>query len=191
MSVPLFLFMAFALILILLLAWAVSPPKKAPRTPDEVLEALSEERHYARLPQILQSLREDDTEFLRTRGHGELLRRLRGERKTISLQYLRYLEEEYQVLLEASRILATLDPELSALGEFERFRRNLYFFACCRYLRWRLRLGLQPWNALGILSDMAGEMTLRLETAAARLGERALIASEYASLLEKRGRDTQ
>jgi len=192
MSLPLLLFIAFAVILILLLAWAVRPPKKMLLSVDDVFTALSEERHYARLPQILQSLREEDTEFLRVGGHQELAGRLRAERKRIALRYLNYLEDEYQLLLEASRILARIAPEITPLHEFERLKRNVRFVLCCRYLRWRLRLGLQPWNVFGTISDMEGDLTLRLETATASLGERATMASEFPLFLEKgRSDDTK
>jgi len=190
MSLALALFILLAILLIILLAWAMRPSKKLSLTPDEVLATLSEERHYARLPQILQSLREDDTDFLLDRGRGELMSRLRDERRRIALRYLGYLEEEYQVLLEASRILATLAPELSAMGEYERLKRSLRFVLLCRYLRWRLRLRLQPWGVFGSISDMAGDMTLRLEMTSARLGERALMASDFPLFLEKGRRDS-
>ena len=121
MTIPLILFLLFALLLVLLLAWAVRPPPNVSLTPEQALQALSEERHYARLPQILQSLREEDTEFMRNRGHQALLERLRTERKRIALRYLGCLEEEFRALLECSRILATLAPELGARSEFERF----------------------------------------------------------------------
>lgn len=186
MSLPILLFIVLAVVLILLLAWAVRPPKKLLLSVDDVLAALSEERHYARLPQILQSLREEDTEFLCGSGHGKLAGRLRAERKRIALRYLTYLEEEYQLLLEASRILARIAPEITSMQEFERFRRNVRFVFSCRYLRLRLRMGLQPWNVFGVLSDMEGEMTLRLEVATARLGERAAMAAEFPLFLEKR-----
>jgi hypothetical protein len=80
------------------------------------------------------------------------------------------------VLMEASRILSTMDPELSAMREFDRFKRSLRFMLCCRYLRWRLRLGLQPRSVFGIISDMAGDMTLQLEASTGRLGEQAMLA---------------
>ena len=185
MTLPLVLFIAFAVILVLLLAWAARPPKKVLHSPNEVLEALSEQRHYARLPQILQSLREDDTEFLRGRGHEALLGRLRQERKRIALHYLDFLEEEFRILLECSRILSTLAPELAPRGEFTRFRKNLRFLWTCRYLRWRLRLGLQPWDAFGTISDMAGTITLQLEAATVRLAERALHAADSPLFLDK------
>jgi hypothetical protein len=177
MNLPLslILFVVLGVILVVLLAWAARP-KKVLVSPNEALEALSTERHYARLPQILQSLQEDDTEFLRDRGHGILLERLRQERKRIALHYLSFLEEEFQILLECSRILSTLAPELAFRGEFDLFRQNLRFLWTCRYLRWRLRLGLQPWDAFGAISDMAGTLTLQLEAATARLAEKALQA---------------
>lgn len=178
MTIPLMLFILFAVLLVLLLAWAVRSPSRVPLTPEQAFQALSEGRHYARLPQILQSLREEDTEFIRNRGHKLLLERLCTERKQIALHYLGCLEEEFRILLECSRILATLAPELGARSEFDRFRQNLWFTWNCRYLRWRLQLGLQPWDVFGVLSDMAGTITLQLEAATARLGERALTSNK-------------
>jgi hypothetical protein len=188
MSLSFALFVVIPAVLVLLLVWALRPPRRRLMSTSEVLEALSEERHYARLPQILQSLREEDTEFLRVDGHGELADRLRVERKRIALRYLDYLEEEYQLLLDASRILATIAPSVIPMDEFERFKRNVRFVLSCRYLRWRLRLGLQPWNIFGTISDMEGELTLGLEAATASLGERASSAAG-SPLSLKKGRD--
>jgi hypothetical protein len=134
----------------------------------------------------LQALRQEDTIYLREVGQSRLVGPLRAERTAIAIRYLDYLEEEFQVLLEASRILSTMDPELSAMREFDRFRRSLRFMLCCRYLRWRLRLGLQPWNVFGIISDMAGDMTLQLEASTGRLGEQAMLAYTLPSLPENR-----
>lgn len=191
MSLPLLLFISFAVLLILLLVWAVRPPRKSQLSVDDVFNALSEKRHYARLPQILQSLRHEDTDFLYARGHDRLADRLRHERKRIALRYLNYLEDEYRLLLEASRILARVAPEVSPMAEFDRFKLNVRFALSCRYLRWRLRLGLEPWDVFGVLSDMEGDMTLRLEAAATRIGERAAIAGEFPLFLENRSRDSK
>ncbi len=189
MTTTILIFITLAIFLILLLAWVVRPSKKFFLSVDEVLDALSEKRHYARLPQILQSLRREDTEFLSTRGFNDITTRIRKQRTHIALNYLNSLEEEYQLLLGASRILAQTAPEISATDEFQRFRMGLRFAVYCRYLKWRLRLGLEPWDVFGILSDMEGEITLRLEVAAARIGERAAMASEFPTSLQNRGRD--
>lgn len=189
MSIPVILFIVFAIFLVFVLAWAVRPPKRVLLSVDDVLNALSEKRHYARLPQILQCLRNEDTDFLYARGHDELATRLRRERKRIALRYLDHLQDEYQLLLEASRILAKVAPEVSPMDEFDRFRLHVRFVLFCRYLRWRLRLGLQPWDIFGVLSDMEGDMTLGLEVSATRIGERAAVASELPLFLEDRRRD--
>jgi len=186
MNVAVLIFLILAVLLVLLLAWAARPPKRAFHSVNDVLEALSRERHYARLPQILQALRQEDTTYLREVGQSRLVSSLRAERTAIAIRYLDYLEEEFQVLLEASRILSTMDPELSAMREFDRFRRSLRFMLCCRYLRWRLHLGLQPWNVFGIISDMAGDITLQLEASTGRLGEQAMRAYTPASLPQNR-----
>jgi hypothetical protein len=191
MSISIIFFFVLAIVFALLLAWAVRPPKKILLSVDDVLNALSEKRHYARLPQILQSLRNDDTDFLHSKGRDELASRLRRERKRIALRYLNYLQDEYQLLLEASRILAKVAPEVSPMEEFERFRLNVRFVLYCRYLRLRLWFGLQPWDIFGILSDMEGDMTLRLEMATTRIGERAAIASEFPLFLENRRHDSE
>lgn len=191
MSTSLIFFFALAIVFVLLLSWAVRPPRKVLLSVDDVLNALSEKRHYARLPQILQSLRHEDTDFLHTKGRDEVAARLRRERKHIVLRYLTYLQDEYQLLLEASRILAKVAPEVSPMDEFERFRLNVRFVLYCRYLRCRLWFGLQPWDIFGVLSDMEGDMTLRLEMATTRIGERAAIASEFPLFLENRRRDSK
>jgi hypothetical protein len=175
MTLPLLLFMGSAAVLILLLAWAVRPPQRS-LTTEEALEALSQDRHYARMPQILQSLREDDTEFMRSRGQSDLLAHVRAERKRIAVRYLTYLLDEYRMLVECSRVTAKLAPELSAKGEYEHLKDYLRFVLICRSLQWRILFGLEPWESFGTLSDMAGTMTLRLESAATRIGERALQA---------------
>ena len=175
MTLPVLLFMASAAILILLLAWAVRPPRRS-LTTEEALGALSEDRHYARMPQILQSLREDDTEFMRSRGQSELLGHVRAERRRIAVRYLTYLLDEYRMLVECSRAMAKLAPELSAKREYEHLKDYLRFVLICRSLQCRIVCGLEPWESFGTLSDMAGTMTLRLESAAARIGENALQA---------------
>jgi hypothetical protein len=191
MSLFLIVFIVVAVLLVALLAWAVRPPKRTVVSPDDIIERLSEKRHYARLPQILQCLRPEDTDFLHTRGYDNLVARVRRERKRIALVYLQYLEEEYQLLLDATRVLAKVAPEVSAMDEFQRFRLNLRFVLYCRYLRWRLHLGLSPWTIFGILGDMEGDMTLRLEAATTSIGERAAIASEFPLFLQDRGRGSQ
>src|SRR5208337_165106 len=191
MSITIILFIVLAVLLIAALVWAVRPPKRRLVSISAVLAALSEEHHYSRLPQILQALQPEDTAFLRARGFAPLRRRIRSERGRIALLYLDCLQEEYEMLLEASRVVAAMAPEMIALDEAERFKLNLRFALGCRYLRWKLRLGLEPWRGLGLLSEMASGMTLRLEGATSQIGERAAWSLEFSSILKERGDGTR
>ena len=191
MNITFILFILLAVLLIAALVWAVRPPKRKLVSISEVLAALSEEHHYSRLPQILQALQPEDTAFLRARGFAPLRRKIRSERGRIALLYLDCLQEEYMKLLEASGVVAAMSPELIALDEAKRFRLNLRFALGCRYLRWRLRLGLEPWRGFRLLSEMASGMALRLEGATSQIGERAAWSLEFSSILKDRDDGTR
>ncbi len=191
MNITIILFILLAVLLIGALVWAIRPPKRKLLSINDVLTALSEERHYSRLPQILQALQPEDTAFLRDRGLAPLRRRIRSQRGRIALLYLDCLQEEYEKLLEASRVVAAMAPELIALDEAERFKLNLRFALGCRYLRWKLRLGLEPWGGFGLLSQMASGMALRLEGATSQIGERTAWSLEFSSILKERNNGTR
>jgi hypothetical protein len=191
MSITIILFILLAVILLGALVWAIRPPKRKLVSINDVLGALSEEHHYSRLPQILQALQPEDTAFLGDRGFAPLRRRIRSERARIALLYLDCLREEYEKLLEASRVVAAMSPELIALDEAERFKLNLRFALGCRYLRWRLRLGLEPWRGFGLLSEMTSGMAQRLEMATSQIGERAAWSLEFPSILKERDDGTR
>jgi hypothetical protein len=132
-------------------------------------------------------LQPEDTAFLGPRGFTPLRNQIRSERKRIALLYLDELQREYEMLLEASRMVASMAPELIALDEAERFKLNLRFAVGRRYLRWKLRLGLQPQGSFGFLSEMSSRIALRLEVATNHIGERAALSSDYSSILDEGG----
>ena len=165
------------------------PSREPGRTQEAVFESLSQQRHCSRLPQILQALQPEDTAFLQTRGRSDLVHRLRTHRKQIALRYLDLLQQDFECLLEASRVLAVMSPEVVAMQEAERLKLSIRFAFVCRYLRWKLRLGLAPWNGFGKLAAMASGVAMNLEQATKRLGECAALAPEFPSILENRGGD--
>jgi hypothetical protein len=191
MSITIILFILLAVLLIGALAWAARPIEHHAVTADAVLTALSEEHHYSRLPKILQALQPEDTAFLDSRGFTPLRNQIRAERKRIALLYLDDLQREYEMLLEASRVVAAMAPELIAMDEAKRFKLNLRFVLGCRYLRWKLRLGLEPQKTFGSLSEMSSGMALRLEMATTRIGERAALTSDYSSIVDEGGNGPQ
>jgi len=179
-------FILAALFLLALLAYAVRPISKRVLSADSVFEALSEQRHHYRLPQILQSLKPDDTDFLARRGVPSLRERVRAERKQIALRYLNLLESDYETLLEASRILAVMSPEVIPMQEWERLRLSMRFAKNCFVMRLRLRGGLTPWKGFGKISEMATDMSFRLESATSLIGARATFTPDFPSSLEER-----
>jgi hypothetical protein len=179
-------FILAALFLLALLAYAVRPIQKRVLSPDSVFEALSEERHHYRLPQIQQSLRPEDTDFLVRRGVPSLGQRVRADRKQIALPNLNLLESDYETLLEASRILAVISPEVIPQQEWERLRLSMRFAKNCFLMRLRLRAGLTPWKGFGKISEMATDMSFRLESATSQIGARAALAADFPSFLEER-----
>ncbi len=184
MAFVLSFFLVAVVLLIALLLWALRPAKIRFQSPEVVFEALSAPRHYYRLPQILLALQKLDTDFLEERGYQELFRRVRSERKRIALNYLDYIETDYRTLIEASRVLAAMAPEVVASDEWERLRLSISFTWNCRLLRWKLMTGLRPWKRFARISEMASDLSYRLEQATTRIGERAAMASEFPSLLE-------
>ena len=106
-------FILAALVLLALLGHAVRPIRKSAISTDSVFKALAGPRDSFRLPQIIHSLEPSDTEFLGHRGLHSLQQRIRAERKQIAIRYLARLESDYETLLEASRILATMSPEVA------------------------------------------------------------------------------
>jgi hypothetical protein len=187
MSSPILILVTFALLLTGLMLLALRAPKRRMLTVEELQAAISEPRQLNRLPQISQALEFEDLEFLRGRGRIELAGRVGRERKKIALNYVDCLEEDFESLLEASRFLAAISPKAEAMKELDRLKLGIRFHACSAYMRWSLRLGLEPWPALEALSEMAGGVAHQLEEAVARVGELAALGAPLDSLLGERG----
>jgi len=177
MSLPLILMVLFAILLVGLLAWALRPPTRPIKPPLDVFEALSQSRHCSRMSQILQTLQPEDTEYLREAGRAALMQALRKQRRQIALNYLDRLQEEFETLLEISRVLAVLSPELVGIEEIERWKLSLDFAANCAFLRWKLRLGLQTFSGFTLLSNMATNIARQLDAATTRIAEAAVRGS--------------
>ena len=182
MNFILFFFIGIALLLIGLLIWAIRPASVQLKNPDEVFEALSAPRHYYRLPQILLALDHADTQHLIDRGFPALCHRVRAERKLVALRFLDRMEADYKTLLAAARMLAAMAPEVVGVEELQRFRLHVRFALNCMGLRMKLRAGLSPWGGFARLSDMASQMSYRLELVTSQIGERAALSMEFPSL---------
>jgi hypothetical protein len=178
MSLPVILLVLFAILLVVWLSWALRPPARGPRPALDAFEALHQPHHYSRMSHILQALQPQDTEYLRSVGQVTLMQTIRRQRRVIALNYLHQLQEEFEFLLEISRVLAVMSPEVIAMEEMERWKLSLAFAANCAFLKCKLRLGLQPFSGFTLLSNMATSFARRLEAATARIAEATVRSAE-------------
>jgi hypothetical protein len=147
------------------------------------------QRHTNHLPQIRQALAPEDYEFLSKQAPGDVLRRVRRERRGAVLAYLAALRGDFQSLLHMARVIAVLSPQVIALQEFERLRLTAQFAWRYELIRWKLLMGLAPTTQLAGLSDLVSGLSVRMEAALKELGERAAAAAELASSIDRRGLD--
>lgn len=185
MSLPVILLVLFALLLVGLLAWALRPLVHPTKPNLDLFDALQQSRHSSRISQVMQALQPEDTEYLRETGQVALMRTLRHQRRRIALDYLGQLQAEFEMLLEISRLLALMSPGVVGMQEMERWKLSLSFAATCAFLRWRLRLGLQPFSGFTLLSNMATDIARQLDTATARIAEAAVRSPGPSSQIHK------
>ena len=88
-----------------------------------------------------------------------------------------------------ARVIAVLSPELDAVHEFERLRLTAKFAWQYEMIRWKLLAGVAPVPQLNGLSDLVSGLSVRMEAAMKELGERAAVAAELASSMNRRGLD--
>jgi hypothetical protein len=117
--------------------------------------------------------------YLQDQGYPTLAKRIRKERRRIALRYLTCLRVEFEKVLHLARLVATMSPNVAVAQEVHGLRLNLEFL--CRYywIYFRLVSGLAPLEAIGNLSNMVSALTIRMETAMAELGERAVLGPEF------------
>jgi hypothetical protein len=146
-------------------------------------------RHPTYFPMIRQAMSAADLGFLAERGSNTLVRRAHRERQRVALTYLAELRGDFERLLHLARVISLLAPEARETHEFDRVRLSLRFSLRYRTIAWALHLGLLLLPQLCALSVMLSELASRLDSALVELGERAILASELASSLDRSGAD--
>jgi hypothetical protein len=190
LSVNLFLFFGFVAILLLGLGLALRGPRKqrklegGPRSLEE-----RDQQHVSYLPQIRQALAPVDYEYLSKRAPREAQRRVRHERRKVARAYLAALRGDFQSLLRMARVIAVLSPEVAGVQELERLRLTAKFACQYQVIQWKLLVGFAPVSQLDGLSHVVSGLSVRMEAAMKELGERAAIAAELASSINRRGLD--
>lgn len=185
MSFTFLIFVGIAIALLLLLGWALRGPSnltKSKADPEDI-----DRRHITYFSQVQQAMTEGDYAFLAAKGSKGLAQRVRKERRRIVLVYLDCLRRDFQKLLQLARVIAVLSPRVGAAQEFERVRLSATFSVRYEMIRVKLLLGFTPLPEMGSLSQVVSRLTIRLEAAMKELGERAALATELASSLDRTG----
>ena len=146
-------------------------------------------RHATYLPVIQQAMSFSDFQFLASRASNRLVRRTHRERQRIARVYLSQLRADFESLLRLAQLVAVLSPGAGASQEFERFRLSLRFSWRYRFVVLGLNSGLFPLPQISGLSQIVSEFAARMEGALRELGERAAVATELASSLDRRRLD--
>lgn len=178
-------------ILLSLLVWALLTPKRDTPAGVTTIRSLGEPSrpHATYFGVIRQAMSEEDFDFLAARGPLRLVRRTHKERARIAMLYLTELRADFHRLLRLARVIAVLSPEVAASHEFERLRLTLRFSWRYRMVRLGLYAGLLFLPQLSRLSVMVSELAFRMEVAMKELGDRAAVAADLASTLNRRGLD--
>ena len=169
--------------LVALLFWSLRPPGSGRKKVWPLEDTGRSNVQY--FPQIQQALTNADREFLRARGGAALARVVERERRKVARDFLRGLHEEFKQLLRLARIIASLSPKVVTLQEFERVRLTALFRWRLQVIYVRLALGATPALEVQAVSDMISRLKVRMESAMRELGERASLAMELASTLDR------
>jgi hypothetical protein len=187
LNLNLILFSTFVALLLLGLVWAARRPRRRGRIEiDPRSLEVTGQRHATYLPQIRQALAVADYDFLAKEAPREVQRRVRRERRAVALAYLAALREDFHTLLRMARVIAALSPEVAAAQEFETMRLTVKFLWRYETIRWKLVVGFAPLPQLHGLSDLVSGLSARIEAALRDLGERAAVAAELASSVNRR-----
>jgi hypothetical protein len=178
-------------IVLLALSWALRSPKRGGPADVSSIATIDEpgRQHATYFGVIRQAMSEEDFDFLTARGPLPLVRRAHKERQRIAMLYLGELRADFRRLLRLAAVIAKLSPEVAASHEFARLRVSLRFFWRYRMVRLGLYAGLLLLPQLSGLSLMVSELAFRLELAMKQLGDRAAVAAELASTLDRCGLD--
>jgi hypothetical protein len=178
-------------ILASLSVWALRNPDGNPATIRRPPTAeFSEVRNATYLPAIRQALSLEDLEYLRSRIGRVPMNQTLTIRRRVAIAYLHALRDEFWHLLSLAHVAAVLSPEVNARHEIQRLRLTMLFALRFQLVKLRVRFNFAPLPAVASLDEMVSTLGLRLEAAIKELSERAALAGEIASSLDRRGLDS-
>jgi hypothetical protein len=169
----------FALLTVALLGalyWLSQRARRNPRGAD-LLRTLSSDsllpQHYRYFPQISRALSAEDAAFLQSRATAAVRRAALQARRTVALQFLAGLRDDYQKLDRLARVLASLAPSASQRREAERFWLAFRFALQWRVLWLEIWSGATPISELQKMAGFIGGLAAQMQTSINVLQESA------------------
>jgi hypothetical protein len=172
----------FVAALLGLLVWSAgrkNATSKSLPTPKDNLSLAC--KHLTNLSQIRQALEPGDLAYVANRSNRGIARTVRQERRRIASLYLESLRDDFEQLIEAAQVVASLSPKVEAGQEWNRFRLTLEFRLKYHLVRARLAMGSPAFMALSRLALLVSSLALDIEKAVAEIGEAAAFPSNLSS----------
>jgi len=145
-------------------------------------------KHLTNLPQIRQALEPGDLSYIANRLNRRIARTVRQERRRIASLYLESLRQDFDQLIEAAQVVASLSPKVEAGQEWKRFWLTLEFKWKYRLLRARFTMGSPGSPAFAALSGLAllvSSLAINIEKAVAEIGEAAALTPNLSSSADR------
>jgi hypothetical protein len=126
--------------------------------------------HAQHYPQLRQALTHMDADYLRRKASGEIERHTHAERKQIVEGFLAGLAEDFGRLQRLMTAVEAMSPAESWIQQFERVGSRFQFRVNYRIASPQIHSEkLQSTNRLTRLTELVGNLSVRIEASMARL----------------------
>lgn len=160
----------FALLTVALLGalyWLSQRARRDPRGAD-LLRTLSTDsllpQHYKYFPQVSRALSAEDARFLQSRANPAVRRNALQARRTVALQFLAGLRDDYKKLDRLARVLASLAPSANQQREAERIWLAFQFGVRWRIVWLEIWSGAAPITQLQSMAGFIGGLAAQIQT---------------------------
>jgi len=154
-----------------LLLWStMRKPGGHQRTNHEIVSISLTCKHLLNLSQIRQALEHADFEYLTEKSDPKVASKVRKERRRIALKYLGGLREDFEQLMGAAQVLASLSPEVKAQEEWKRFRLSVEFAIKYHLVRVKFAMRAPTFPGLENLAQLVSSLAMDLERAVTEVG---------------------
>jgi len=158
-----------------LLLWSTFKKTGARRTGKHQMESISLHcKHVPNLSQIRQALDRADFEYLAAKVNEKAARRMHAERRRIALKYLAGLRGDFEQLMDAAQVVASLSPQVEAKEEWKRFRLSVEFKVKYQLVRAKIAMHAPGFRGLENLVQLVSSLAMNLERAVGEIGIAAM-----------------